>query len=137
MKDYQDAIGHEIYDQFKGQDSVEIVERDDGCINVSGGPRMYFAPYKEWPSHHKRAMRYVKGKVLDIGCGAGRHSLHLQEKGLDVLGIDTSPLAIKVCKLRGLRQARVISISQVSSKQSLSQKWKLRIGGADRSQRVR
>jgi SAM-dependent methyltransferase len=41
--------------------------------------------------------------VLDIGCGAGRHSLHLQEKGFDVLGIDVSPLAIKVCRLRGVK----------------------------------
>ena len=65
-------------------------------------------------------MKYVKGRrVLDIGCGVGRHALYLQNKrkGLDVLGIDTSALAIKVCKLQGLKHAKVHSITQFTLKQ--------------------
>jgi 2-polyprenyl-3-methyl-5-hydroxy-6-metoxy-1,4-benzoquinol methylase len=61
-------------------------------------------------------MEFVKGRVLDIGCGAGRHSLYLQKRGFDVLGIDSSPLAIKVCKLRGLKQAKVMSIEELNFK---------------------
>jgi len=61
-------------------------------------------------------MRYATGRVLDIGSGAGRHLLYLQGKGLDVLGIDNSPLAIEVCRLRGIKNAEVISINQISSK---------------------
>jgi SAM-dependent methyltransferase len=61
-------------------------------------------------------MEFVKGRVLDIGCGAGRHSLYLQKMGFDVLGIDSSPLAIKVCKLRGLKRARVMSIEELNFK---------------------
>ena len=61
-------------------------------------------------------MGFVKGRVLDIGCGAGRHSLYLQEKGFDVLGIDISHLAIKVCNLRGLQKAEVMSIEEVNIK---------------------
>src|SRR5438093_10465509 len=62
----------------------------------------------------KDAMRYGKGRILDIGCGGGRISLYFQRKGSDVLGIDVSPLAINVCKLKGLRKARVMSITEVS-----------------------
>jgi hypothetical protein len=36
--------------------------------------------------------------------------------GFDVLGIDSSPLAIRVCKLRGLKQARVMSIEELNFK---------------------
>jgi hypothetical protein len=36
--------------------------------------------------------------------------------GFDVLGIDSSPLAIKVCKLRGLKQAKVMSIEELNFK---------------------
>jgi len=61
-------------------------------------------------------MEFVKGRVLDIGCGAGRHSLYLQKKGFDVLGIDSSPLAIKVCKLRGLEKAKVMAIEDINFK---------------------
>ena len=48
-----------------------------------------------------------------MGCGAGTHALYLQKKGLDVTGIDVSPLAIKICKLRGLRKTQVLSFEQI------------------------
>ena len=59
-------------------------------------------------------MRHARGRVLDIGCGAGRHSLYLKEQGFDVLGIDNSPLAIEVCRSRGLSNAHVLSITQIT-----------------------
>jgi SAM-dependent methyltransferase len=120
LKDYQDAYGHGLYEYLTGKrgqaDIVEIEERDDGYIDWSGGPKGYFNEYKDWRPYEKKAMRYAKGRVLDIGSGAGRHSLYLQGKGLDVLGIDNSPLAIEVCKSRGLRNAKVVPISQINSK---------------------
>ena len=115
MKEHQDAFGQILRGHLEGEDGPVIIERDDGFIDVSSGPEAYFTRYKEWPTHHRRAMRFARGRTLDIGCGAGRHSLHLQGKGLDVLGIDESPLAIEVCRRRGLQQARVMSISRVSS----------------------
>lgn len=76
-------------------------------------PAAYFSAYEDWPEYLKEAVECARGRVLDIGCGAGRHAIHLQEQGLDVLGIDTSPLAIEVCRKRGLRNAQVVSITQV------------------------
>jgi len=116
LKDYQDAHGHEIYDYLNGKGGYEIVERDDGYIDASGGAKDYFAEYKDWPLYQKKAIQYARGGVLDIGCGAGRCLLYLQQKGLDVMGIDISPLAVKVCKRRGIQNVRVLSITQVSSK---------------------
>ena len=117
LRDHQDAYGHEVYDYLKNKRGQgEIVERGDGYIDVSGGPKAYFSEYKDWPPHEKKAIRHARGRVLDIGSGAGRHSLYFQGKGLEVLGIDNSPLAIEVCKLRGLRNTKVMSISQINSK---------------------
>jgi cyclopropane fatty-acyl-phospholipid synthase-like methyltransferase len=59
-------------------------------------------------------MRFVRGKVLDVGCGAGRVALYLQKKGFDVLGIDLSPLAVRVCKLRGLKRVRALPAAKIS-----------------------
>lgn len=115
MNDDQDAYGHELYDYLEGKNRFEIVERDDGYIDASDGPMLYTAPFKQWPAHYKKGMRHVRGDVLDIGCGAGRHTLYLQEKGFDVRGIDVSPLAVEVCKRRGVANARVLSITQISS----------------------
>ncbi|HDO42228.1 MAG TPA: methyltransferase domain-containing protein [Candidatus Bathyarchaeota archaeon] len=58
----------------------------------------------------QEAMKFIRGRVLDIGCGAGRHSIYLQNKGFNVIGIDISPLAIKVCRLRGLKKAEIICL---------------------------
>ncbi len=72
-----------------------------------------FAGYKNWPLWQKKAIKFAKGHVLDIGCGAGRVSLYLQKKGFDITAIDNSPLAIKVCKARGVKRALVMSIDEI------------------------
>ncbi len=115
LSDIQDAYGHQLYDYLKGRSlGLEIVERDDGFIQANLGPRTYLSRYKAWSNREKVALSHAKGRVLDIGCGGGRHSLHLQEKGHQVLGVDVSPLAIKVCKLRGLENARAMSMDQLT-----------------------
>ncbi len=69
-----------------------------------------FRSYNEMPKLEKKALQLCKGKVLDIGCGAGSHSLHLQQKGFDLSAIDISANAIKACELRGLTNVRVQNI---------------------------
>jgi len=69
-----------------------------------------FREYKEMPKLEQKALQLVKGKVLDVGCGAGSHALYLQEKGFDVTAIDISEHAIKACKLRGLKNCNVSNV---------------------------
>ena len=114
LREHEDAFGQSMFDFYSGKGGYEVVERDDGLVAIAGGPRTYLAEYKDWSVHQKKALRFARGKVLDIGCGAGRHALYLQEKGLDVLGVDASPLAIKICKLRGLRKTKLLSITQLT-----------------------
>lgn len=114
MRDEEDAVGHLDWDYYHKKEAQEVIERDDGYIDVSEGPESYFAECRNWPACEGRAMRYVRGRILDIGCGAGRAALHLQRKGFDVTGIDNSPLAVRVCKLRGLRQARLMPFERLA-----------------------
>ena len=73
-----------------------------------------FRSYAEMPKLEQKALQLAKGKVLDVGCGAGSHSLHLQhELNLDVTAIDISANAIKACGLRGLKKAKVQDIMQL------------------------
>lgn len=69
-----------------------------------------FRSYNEMPEIETTALSLVRGKVLDIGAGAGSHSLYLAEKGFDVKSIDISPLSCKAMKLRGLNDVECINV---------------------------
>src|SRR6202008_3302324 len=114
-KKFVDGYGEQLWSYFKtGEPKSEIIEREDGFIAFGKfGGGLYFSEYKDWDAIDQQALQRVKGRVLDIGCGAGRHSLYLQGKGFDVTGIDNSPLAIKVCRARGLKKTRVMSIRDI------------------------
>ena len=70
-----DPQGHELLSYYENGSGFEVFERDDGFVNAVLGAREYFSQYKEWPAHEKVAIRYAKGRCLDIGCGAGRGAL--------------------------------------------------------------
>lgn len=115
LKPTQDAFGQMLLAYYENKPAEEIIERDDGLIDVAGGLPMYFAEYERWHTLEKEAIRYVRqGRALDIGCGAGRTALYLQEHGCQVTGIDISPLAVEVCRRRGVKDVRLLSITQVS-----------------------
>jgi len=113
ITDKEDAIGHAMWDYYRTGSGQEIVENDFGNIGVSAGPGVYFTEFKDWWPHQKKAIRYARGKALDIGCGAGRCLLYLMNRGHEVTGIDTSPLAVRVCKKRGLKNVHVRSITEI------------------------
>jgi len=113
LKPGEDAFGREVLGFLRGKNSCEITERDDGYISARYSPSVYFSEYADWPTIEKQAMEFVRGRVLDIGCGVGRHSIYLQNKGFDVTGIDISPLAAKIAKQRGLKKVKLMSLTDL------------------------
>lgn len=107
-----DAFGQQLWDAYHDGYGGQIIERDDGLIDV-GDAMHYFSSYDNWRPELQKTLDRIEGNVLVIGCGAGRHALYLQEQGCDVTGIDISPLAIRLCKERGLRQVEVKSIADL------------------------
>lgn len=64
-----------------------------------------FRKYEDMPGIERKALDMVKGKTLDVGAGAGCHSLILQQRGVDVTAIDISPLSVETMKVRGIKKA--------------------------------
>jgi SAM-dependent methyltransferase len=70
-----------------------------------------FRSFDEMPAIEQKALQLASGKTLDVGCGAGSHSLYLQnERKIDVHSIDISKNAIQACLLRGLKNIRAIDV---------------------------
>jgi SAM-dependent methyltransferase len=90
---------------------LEIIERDDGYLDAV--KPVYFRPVAHWPAVERRALRWVRGRVLDAGVGAGRVALELQSRGRSVVGIDVSPGALEVARGRGVRDVRQLALQDV------------------------
>jgi SAM-dependent methyltransferase len=97
-----DPFGRAFIDHHLGRETELVFERDDGYSNTSELPH-YFREYEAFSPYEKDVLSCAGRRVLDVGCGAGRHSLWLEREGLDVTGVDSSPLALEVCKRRGVQ----------------------------------
>lgn len=106
----KDVFGKAILDYQSGNYTEDIITStsisDDDVLPIP----YLFRGFNEMPNIEQKALQLAKGKVLDVGCGAGSHSLYLQKKGLNVKSIDISKGAIETCKLRGLKNAHALNI---------------------------
>jgi SAM-dependent methyltransferase len=111
----RDIFGKALMEFWRGDYKTPLmIRRDDGYIEEERFVDILFSKYDKWDEFERRALEHVKGRVLDIGCGAGRHSLWLQEKGFEVVAVDVSPLAVEVSKSRGVRDCRVMDATNLS-----------------------
>lgn len=112
----KDLMGKAILDyQIKNNPEDLITE-----TSISEADEMsvayLFRGYEGMPKIEQKALQLAKGKVLDVGCGAGSHALYLQNLGFDVTAIDISPNAIDACTLRGVKRALKKNVLEVDEK---------------------
>lgn len=70
----------------------------------------YFTLEGELAELDRLALDLARGRVLDVGAGAGRHALALEAKGCEVVAIDVSPTCVALCRERGVRDARELDV---------------------------
>lgn len=107
----KDLFGQAILDYQNDKYTEDIITStsisDEDVLPVP----YLFRSYAEMPKLEQKALDLAYGNVLDVGCGAGSHSLYLQnEKQLKVKAIDISEGAVEACKKRGIHKAQVLDI---------------------------
>ena len=111
----KDLFGQAILDYQQGQ-YTEDIKTETTISEEDVLPLPYlFRSFEQMPALEQKALQMAKGKVLEVGCGAGSHGLYLQnERKLEVHSIDLSPKAIEACQLRGLRNAQVQNVLETT-----------------------
>ncbi len=107
----KDLFGRAILDYVTNNSPEDLITETSISEEDEMNIAYLFRSHDEMPLIEQKAMQLSKGLVLDVGCGAGSHSLYLQnECKLNVQSIDISNNAIEACKLRGLHNASVQNI---------------------------
>lgn len=99
----QDLLGQAIYDY--------ALEQEKGSVfihNTYGEPDempvdIFFREQKDFFDVEQKAIGLCKGRVLDIGAGAGSLTLELQKISYEVDALEISELSSKVMYLRGVK----------------------------------
>lgn len=105
-KKYGDPIGFAIQEYVKKKKPEDIIVSSDICDDDIIPIEVLFRNFEEMPEIEKQAMARVKGKVLDVGAGAGVHAMHLQDMGFKVDAIDVSEGAVNYMKSAGLNASK-------------------------------
>ena len=99
-----DVLGMALMDYYQEKSNGSITTYSSlGEVDTLPLPYL-FRDFLQMPKLEQLALESCKGKILDIGCGAGSHSLWLQQKGKNVTALDASAGAITVCKNRGVQK---------------------------------
>ena len=113
----KDLMGRAIWDYYY-QENSEDLQTETSISEMDDLPVSYlFRDYQDMNALEKKALDLSFDKVLDVGSGAGSHSLYLQnERKLEVTALDISPKSIEVCKARGVKNAICEDLLQFSEK---------------------
>lgn len=105
----RDAFGAALLDYLAGRDVPGLLlEAEGGEAGPAMHPEWFFRGFGRWDWWDRELLPLVRqGPVLDLGAGAGRAALYLQERGLAVTAVDASPGAVEVCRCRGVADVRL------------------------------
>ncbi|MDB2657152.1 class I SAM-dependent methyltransferase [Crocinitomicaceae bacterium] len=97
-----DPIGQAIQDFVSNDFDEHIIVSSEICDDDIIPVEMLFRSYDQMPKIEQVALSLCKGKVLDIGAGAGIHANYLKNKNFEVDAIDISPGAVKYMQSKGI-----------------------------------
>jgi SAM-dependent methyltransferase len=115
VSDATDALGTAMYDfQRHGELLGECVYRDGEDVQDGTVEGHYFTPREDWHEDTVELLETLEEPVVDVGCGAGQHSVWLQDHGVEVVAFDVSLGAVAAARDRGVEDARVLDVFEMT-----------------------
>ena len=107
IKKGRDPVGTAILDYASTKKPNDIIVGSDICEDDIIPIEVLFRKMDEMPELEQIALEAAKGKILDVGAGAGVHSLELQDRGFEVFPIEVSDGAVRYMKQVGLNARKI------------------------------
>lgn len=98
----KDILGNAIMDYYNYERNHTLWVHDHHGPKVEMPISTYFRREDQMPALELKALNLCKGKILDVGAGAGSHTLALEDREMDVTAMDISPKAVEVMEMRGV-----------------------------------
>ncbi|SNR33076.1 class I SAM-dependent methyltransferase [Hymenobacter mucosus] len=99
-----DPLGQALQDYQRGHHSATITVHSNVADEEPLPAAYFFRSLWEMPELERTALDECRGRVLDLGAGAGCHSLELQSRGFQVKAVDISAGAVQVMQERGVQE---------------------------------
>lgn len=101
---HADLIGEVIRKHHTDGIVCEIGLVIDGEEDEPMSSAHFFRKREEMDEAERLALSLCRGRVLDVGAGAGCHALALQERGFHVVALEKSADSCEVMRLRGVKK---------------------------------
>lgn len=99
-----DIYGQALLDFYNNQPEEKLWLHNNYGEPEEMPVEVFFRAEEEMPEAELLALQICRGKVLDIGAGAGSHALVLQQQGFDVTALELSPGTAVVMQKRGVKR---------------------------------
>jgi SAM-dependent methyltransferase len=109
----KDPLGQAVIDYLETKTETDVIVQSDSFDDDVIPTKYFFRKLEEMPLTEQKAMEMANGKILDVGAGAGCHSIYLQNRGEDVTAVDISPLACECLKKRGIKNVILNSFANL------------------------
>jgi SAM-dependent methyltransferase len=97
-----DILGQALLDYHRGRQGATLTVHCNVADDEPLPASYFFRTLLQMPELERLALDECRGRVLDLGAGAGCHSLELQSRGFAVKAVDVSAGAVQVMSERGV-----------------------------------
>jgi SAM-dependent methyltransferase len=99
-----DPLGRALTAYLHGDKKATLIIHTNVSEDEPLPASYFFRTLWEMPELERQALEECRGRVLDLGAGAGAHALELQSRGFSVRALDVSAGAVQVMQERGVHE---------------------------------